>query len=124
MKLSVVRRISKEDMQRSGEVPEWMDSLLGPLNSFIDQMVTALRGRLTFADNMLGKKVTIEFTHAVSKDVSVPTNAKVIGIMPIDAENDQIIGYGFTRSSSGIISITMRLQSGGSANCTLLIHME
>jgi hypothetical protein len=124
MKLAVVRRIAKEDLQRSGEVPEWVDGILGPLNGFIDQIVTILRNRITFSDNMLGKKVEIQFTHGVAKEVSVPTNSRVIGISPIDAENDQIIGYGFTRPSSGLIGITIRLQSGGSAKCTVLIHME
>ncbi len=64
MRLGTIKRISKEDMARKGDVPAWIDPMLETLNEFIEKITQALNGNLTFADNFLCKEVEQEFTDA------------------------------------------------------------
>ena len=70
MKLSTIRRILKEDLQKAGDIPDWVDQLLTPLNQFIDVITIGLRNGVTLSENMSGKLVTIKLDHGVESQVS------------------------------------------------------
>lgn len=52
MKLSSFFSILRENLP---EAPDWVDALLGPLNSSFNQIQLALSGNLTIGDNLVGQ---------------------------------------------------------------------
>jgi hypothetical protein len=120
---SVIRRISREDLAKRGEVPAWIDELLQPLNDFMDQTVSTLRGGITFS-NISHKEVKFRFTSGTESQFSVPSNRRVAGIQVVEALNKTITGYGFTRKSNGNIGITVKFDGGGDADCNVKILLE
>lgn len=125
-KLPTVRRIVKEDLQRFGDIPEWIDGLLQPLNSFLDFTSIALRNKLTFADNFASTVVQIDLTHNTFKEVSPRSNSRVIGILPIWAESGETIAsYGFEALTNGNINLKVTFGSGsGTKQVRVVILLE
>ena len=123
MKLPVLRRILKEDLQKAGEVPSWIDALLDPLNEFIDNVTLAFRNNITFPDNFAGKLVSISFTHNVELNVNPGSNAKILGVMPLGALNESTVSFKWVKQIDGSLGITFGFGSGGttSAVCTIYI---
>jgi len=60
------KKILKSDIPDS---PDWFSPIIGILNEFLDTVIGALRGRLTFADNVYGDIKEFEFTHAIELEV-------------------------------------------------------
>lgn len=57
--LPTQKRINREDLKNA---PAWVDALIGPLNSFMESIYSAINKNLTFGDNIQGQIRTIEFT--------------------------------------------------------------
>ncbi len=57
-KLPEVRRISREDVR---EAPDWIELLIGPMNTFMQGVWIALSGNLTIGENILGQQKTMRF---------------------------------------------------------------
>lgn len=128
MKISTLKRFDKNDL-KGGELPGWIDPFLGVLNNFMDIIVTALSGRITFRDNMLGTVVeNLEFTSGTAKVVNPqPTQAGrffVTGVLLMDAGGKTVTGFGWSRRTDGNITVTATFSGGGSAKCRLHIHLE
>jgi hypothetical protein len=133
VKLSTIRRILKEDLSRSGQVDKWVDALLSPLNEFIDQVVSALRNRLTFRDNLACLVTTQVATSGASFVVNPQSNLRVGAVFIHDAEGAIITGFGWQRLENGNIEAVATFSSDvdGNAiagtdeiNITLSIHFE
>jgi hypothetical protein len=125
--LGVVRRILKEDLSKAGEVPGWLDSLLTPLNQFIETATQALTGRLTFKDNFFCRTFSVKLTHDTDLFVNPQTTARVIGVLPIYAEGQTIDGFKMTRKNDGTIGVRLKYVSGTSttqATCTFILLLE
>lgn len=73
-----VRGIKREDLP--ADAPSWVDSLLTPLNMFMDTTVTALRNGLNHRDNMRATLRKFTFTTAVELEI----NHKYNGMVGID----------------------------------------
>lgn len=58
--LPTTKKIYRADLGK--DIPVWVDSLLSPLNSFIEQVYTALDRNLTFPENVSSQIEVIEFT--------------------------------------------------------------
>jgi hypothetical protein len=122
MRLGVIKKILKEDLGAGGQqLPPWLDPFMGALNTFIDQVVSALQGRLTFADNFSSKSMTQEMTHgvalAVNPQVSTQQTLRPLGLLCLGASEGYLIdSFGYTRNQNGSFGITVRfLNSDGTA---------
>jgi len=117
MKLSNVRRILKEDIEKAGGAPPWIDQLLGPLNDFIDNVTNAFRNGVTLSDNLGGKIITVNLSHGVAQDVS-PAGLKVkpIGLMPLNTGEELLDSYGFTLLSNGQVRVTYNFVDTAAVN--------
>lgn len=128
MKLTNIKRISKEDMSRKGDVPGWMDPLLDTLNQFIENITQALSGNLTFEDNFLSKVITQEFTHAteliVSPKLEGRTGLRAYGVMPMSTSGEELASITWRLLENGNVGITLGFGSSVTAKCTLLILLK
>jgi hypothetical protein len=106
MKLPVIRRLLKEDLQAGGEeIPAWVDSLLSPLNQFIDFVVLGLRNNVTFKDNFLGSQLTAKFTNKKELKVNPGTNQKVSGVIVLNVSGYVLKGFGWRPKSDGTLGV-------------------
>lgn len=125
MKLEVIRRIDKADIARSGESPKWINSLLDPLNSFLENVVTALRNRLTFEDNFLCTVGTYSLTSGTDFEInpiaSGNARLRVTGVIPLATSAGQVNTFGWSQMASGNISISATLVNATEADIKLLI---
>lgn len=55
-------QLRSEDFDQT--VQPWIGRLLSPLNTFITSVTTAINGRLTFVENVLGQEKLLSFTYA------------------------------------------------------------
>lgn len=126
MKLGVLRRILKDDLAKSGDLPKWIDDLLQPLNDFIEKVGLALQGRLTFSENFLCKTVTQSFTSGVDYSISTALTAgaasfKVTGVMLMDGGGATVDKFRWYRKANGSIGVTITFSDVPSATCTVVI---
>ena len=123
MKLPIIKKIQKEDLQTGEKLPAWVDRMLSPLNQFIEQVGIAVTGRLTFGDNMAGKFIEESFVHNVSKELNPNDSRIVYGIVPVFCSGDTITGSSWTVLSNGNISVKILFASAGteSRSCRLLV---
>jgi hypothetical protein len=124
MILGTIRRILREDLARSGELPKWIEPFLSPLNEFIEKVVLALTGRLTFKDNFRCKVYTGKFASGTPKEVSVPVGARVFGILAVEVLDQVITGYGFDRKANGNLSVTITHDGSGEIQSSVVILLE
>jgi hypothetical protein len=123
MKLPIIKKIQKEDLQTGEKLPAWVDRMLSPLNQFIEQVGIAVTGRLTFGDNMAGKFVDEFFVHNVAKELNPNDPRIVYGLAPVFCSGDIVVGSSWTVLSNGNLSITLLFNGAGtdSRSCRLLI---
>lgn len=57
--LPTIKRVLRQDLGR--DVPSWVDSLLSPLNQFMEEIYSALNKSLTIPENVQGQKITLNF---------------------------------------------------------------
>lgn len=124
MLIRLVRRIAKEDLAQKGELPAWIDSLLNPINNFLDNTISALRNGITFRDNVLCQVASQKFRHDVESEIQVNGPYKIQGMIPVMAEADFITGFKLTRKTNGNAGVTLKLSSGDEANCTVIVLLE
>lgn len=130
MKLGLFKRIAKEDLGGT-DIPDWVDGLLGVLNQNMENISTAMTGRLTFSDNFYSSTTQQTFTHNKQLIVNPgKSNTRVIGVIPIYAASGyQIASFASVQQQNGSLGITLGfLNSDGSAvagtpqvKCTVLI---
>jgi hypothetical protein len=126
MKLGILKRVSKEDLARSNEqLPQWLDSLLQPLNDFLEKAGNALQNRLSFEDNFYCKRVTLKFTDNVAQEISPRTdfakNARAYGVLLVGSSGETVSTFTWEQLVSGNISVTVNFSSATDADCNLII---
>ena len=57
--LPTIKRVQRSDL--GGDVPVWVDSLLSPLNQFIEEVYSAFNRNLTIPENVKGQIKIINF---------------------------------------------------------------
>lgn len=126
MNLGRIRTIAKEDF-RGKDVPEWLDQLLDPLNTFIEQVGLALQGRLTFEDNFFSKVLTLKLTHNTALEINplqggTARATRVLGVLALSAGGDGVDSLAWDQLSNGNVEITIKFTSGsGEQSCKLLL---
>lgn len=128
MKLGVLKRISKDDLVKMGDVPKWIDALLTPLNDFIEKTGLALQNNLTFQDNFLGKQVYLNFTHdtelIINPFPATRGSLKVGGVIPISTGGVFIDSFKWVAKADGSIGVTIQMTGATTAKFKLQILLE
>lgn len=121
MKIPVIKRLSREDLQEK-DLPKWLDQLLYPLNKFIDTTVTALSGRLTFEENFSSKVLEFELEHDTELVINPQRGRlRVIGVLPTYAGGAVMTGFGWTRQADGKIGVRALFSDSSTHKVTLVI---
>ena len=123
MKIPVVKRIQKEDLERAGEkLPAWLEPMLTTLNQFIDPVVTALNGRLSTRDNFLVKIIEQSFTSATELAINPLSQSKVQAVFVEYAGGKTLSGLKWVYKDNGSIGITLTFSEGGTATCRVRLE--
>lgn len=128
MILGVIKRISKDDLSKAGQLPPWIDALLSPLNDFIEKVGLSLQNRLTFKNNMLGKVIEITFADSVAQEVNPYPGERgslqIAGVTPMSTGGVFLDSFKWVKLNNGNISVTVRLTGATAAKIKLHIHLE
>jgi hypothetical protein len=91
-KLPSIKRIVKEDIQ---DAPEWIDQLISPLNTFMEEVYFALDNQLSIGDNIRGSltKITVR-TLSTYGNTPVTDNWEVVNINNPIGVRPQIVSVG------------------------------
>lgn len=122
MKIPTIRRILVEDLP--GDLPDWVEPMLGTLNGFIDTVVQGLRNNLTFEDNFSARRITVNLKTNEELEYNPQTKRRVRGILPADMGGAFMTGFGFTRKEDGLIGIRAGFSATGEFPCTMYILFE
>lgn|GEM_PF-1647198 len=126
MRISEVVRISMEELNRAGgDIPKWLNVLLGGINRFIDVIGQALKNNLSFRDNFLGFQDQRKFTHGIELEI-LPQyrNLRVQGVLFLDSGiGGTISGWKLTRKQSGSIGIKINFAEGGSTQSDVTLFV-
>lgn len=121
MKIGLNRRITREDL-RSGDLPEWIDQLLVPLNQYITTMVTALTNRLTFEENFSSNVLSFKLTHNVELEINPqPGRLRVIGILPSYSGGALLTGFGWDQKANGKVGLKATFSDSGTHTCKFIV---
>lgn len=120
MKIDATKRISPESIP---DAPDWLPKLLTPLNSFMEQVITGLQGKLTIADNVLSKEIELPFTHGTEKEIANP-GFVVRGVIGLYAKSQAISAVKLDYKQSGKIGITVYFQGGAGTDVTSRVRLE
>lgn len=116
--LPATKRITRADLGE--DVPEWVDNLLSPLNSFIEQIYTAFNKNISIPENVASQIVQLDIntnsdysTGNFPSTVFKRTLAKKANLLIIgqvrDLSNNEFIfttgGYPSWEDNNGTISI-------------------
>lgn len=128
MKLAIIKTIGKESLAKTGEkLPQWLDLLLIPLNQFIQNVGSALKGNLDFENNFRCVTKSVKLTHGVQMEINPnPTSVRlrVSGVACFNAGGLIIESFGWKFLDSGNIGVTINFASGTEAECKLIIFLE
>jgi hypothetical protein len=129
MKLGTLRRVLKEDLAKaSSDLPKWLDSLLSPINEFIEKVGQALQNRLTFSDNFFAKEVTLNFATGVEQEVNAKAafsgNSRVYGVLLLSSAGSTVSNYVWSQKTNGNIAVTITFATATDADCMLLLLLR
>lgn len=129
MRLSQIKKVLREDLAKAGEsLPKWLDSMLQPINLFIENAGLALQNRLTFGDNFYCKEVSLNFTSDVEQEVNIKTafapSARCYGVLIVSSENEAIAHYKWANKNNGNIGVTVTFVTATDADCALIILLR
>ncbi len=79
--LPTIKRVQRSDL--GGDIPVWVDSLLSPLNQFIEEVYSAFNKNLTIPENVKGQIKNLTFrtssSYTSSKDFTEITYFNTLG---------------------------------------------
>lgn len=123
MKIPVIKRIQKDDLEKAGEkLPAWLEPFLQTINQFIDPVVTALNGRLSTRDNFSAKIIEQSFTSATELTFNPMSQSKVQAVFVEYMGGKTLSGLKWVYKDNGTIGVTLTFSEGGSSTCR--IRME
>lgn len=116
------KKILKSDIPDS---PEWFTPIISILNEFLDTVIGALRGKLTFKDNFYSEIKEFVFTHGVEMSIStsIPTYEGVIILKtPNDDNADTVVtGYKVRQIKTDVLGITINFAGAGTTTGSVRI---
>ena len=110
------RSIRREDLP--AEVPDWIDSILKPLNTFMDTTIGALRNGINYRDNLKATLKKFTFTTAIELEVTHIYNGRV-GVQVLYCEDFYKIA---TRQiDNDTVGITLKFDTATTEEVTFAI---
>jgi hypothetical protein len=72
---------------------------------------------------MAGKFIELRFVHDVAQELNANDSRAVIGVIPVFAEQELIVGYGWKQLANGNISVTLQMDGASSSSvlCRVLL---
>ena len=125
MRLSTIKTIVREELAKYGELPAWINPLLGTLNQFINSVGLALTGNLTYADNFACTEKVLILTHGVEQALNTGSNSRPTEVRIRDANGLVIDKFGWSRKADGSVGVTVYFDGGTSTTsieCRVLIY--
>lgn len=119
MNINGVTRIAIETLPGA---QAWVQKLLQPLNSFIEQMTAGLRNNLTHAENMRCKELELSFTHGTERVVASP-GFSARGAIGMWANGQAVSAVKLAYRQDGQLGLTVYFQSG-SGTATTRVRLE
>lgn len=119
-----VNKILKSDLP---DAPGWFDPIISTLNSFLDTVIGALRGRLTFKENFFSEYKELEFTHGVELKVATNLNSysgMLLLKTPNVADSNLLVtGYLCRQVGAKEVGVTVNFAGGATTQgtCGILI---
>ena len=111
-----IKKILKSDLIGAAD---WFDPVISVINEFLDTVIGALRGRLTYQDNFYGEYKEFIFTHGVELEILTPYQTYG-GIQILKPPNEQdgsvygIDGFHAHQVKPKTIGMTVYFNGGGS----------
>ena len=111
-------KIMKADIPDS---PAWFDKVLSVLNSFLDTVIGALRGRLTFRENFYCQVKEFTFTHDEELEILYEGLNEFNGVLlvrtPEESSDDYIItGWKTRRVKPNVFGMKVLFQGAGTTS--------
>jgi hypothetical protein len=99
------------------DAPDWFSPIMSILNEFLDTVIGALRGKLTFRDNFYSEVKELEFTHGVEVIIStkMPTYE---GVIILKTPNNDlaatiVVGHKVRQIKPNTLGITINFAGAG-----------
>lgn len=101
--------------------PAWFEPVVGVINSFLDTVIGALRGKLTIEDNLYSQVRTLTFVNGVETQVLFLDLVSYQGILilqgPQTDSNDYCItGWRARVVKPGVLGITILFNGAGTTS--------
>ena len=77
--LPTIKRVQRSDI--GGDIPQWVDSLLSPLNQFIEEVYSAFNRNLTIPENVKGQIKVLNFRTATNYSSKVFTEINYLNTL-------------------------------------------
>ena len=108
-------KILKSDIP---DAPPWFDKVLSVLNSFLDTVIGALRGKLTFRDNIYCEIKEFVFVHGVEKKILFSKINQFKGLLIVSTPEEESDDYAVAahkvrRRDPTTIGVTVYFQGAG-----------
>lgn len=97
-------KILKSDIPSA---PPWFDRVLSVLNSFLDTVIGALRGKLTFRENHYCEIREFSFENAVEKEILYTKINDIQGLIIISTPTDGISEWAWRKIKPNTIGLTI-----------------
>jgi hypothetical protein len=114
--MAIIKGVSKILKSDLPGAPDWFDPIISTLNGFLDTVIGALRGRLTFYDNFYTEYKELDFVHGVELRVStkMPTYSGIIIIKPPNKDDSSlsIVGWHARQTTSKEVGVTISFSGG------------
>ena len=105
------------------ETAQKIAPLIDFINSGMDQIITALDGKLTFKDNIDAELVTLKVKHGTKKDVLIRNPERLIGLLVYRVlhASDTCSGLHWQLNTSGTLAVTPYFRNATSDDRNIIL---
>lgn len=112
--MAIIDSINTISRQEMPEAPTWIEKLLFPFNTFMNSVVSALRGKLTFYDNFYAEEKVFTFTNNIELQILLQYIKKYRGFMLVGTPTDQFVtGIKVRLIDNKTVGVTVLFSGGG-----------
>ena len=98
--------------------------LVDYVNSSVEQLIRAVTGQLTLADNIKGQIITSQLVHGVASTVAVDSR-DINGIITLKVESDAMDSFAWSLDARNNLLLTAYFKSGsGKRTCKFFVFFQ
>jgi len=117
--MAIIRGTNKILKSDIPDAPPWFDKVLSVLNSFLDTVIGALRGKLTFRDNFYCEEREFTFVHGTEQNILMQRVSAYKGLLIVTTPEEESDDYAVTafkvrRKDPTTIGVTVYFEGAGS----------